>query len=184
MANGRTYIFRRNQYWRFEDVKYRAERHYPKLIRSYWRGVPDDIDEMLLWGHNWEIYFFKGSKYYRYHVKKDHVLYEYDISEGWPGVPDNIDAAFTHNDRKTYFFKGDNVYLFDNRLDKVAAGYPKKITDVFHGLPGNLDAAFRWYFDGISYFFKGPYFYKWNDSRKRVDGPYVSKYYWKNLCSV
>ena len=184
MANGKTYIFRRNQYWRFEDVKYRAERHYPKLIRSYWRGVPDDIDEMLLWGHNWQTYFFKGSKYYRYDDFKDQVSYDREISQGWPGVPNNIDAAFTHNDLKTYFFKGNVVYQFDKQANKVSSGYPKNTSDVFPGLPENLDTAFRWYHDRRSYFFKGRFFYRWNDSLNRVDGPYVSKYFWKNVCLV
>ena len=183
MGNGRTYIFRRDQYWRFDDSKYRTERNYPQPVKQ-WRGVPNDIDEMLLWGHNWETYFFKGSKYYRYDDHLDQVAYMREISHGWPGVPDNIDAAFTHNDLKTYFFKGDLVYMFNNTANKVAKGYPKKISDVFPGLSDNLDTAFRWYYDLKSYFFRGPYYYVWNDKLRRVDGPYLSYKRWRNVCFV
>ena len=184
MGNGRTYIFRGDQTWRFNDPKSRTDAGYPKQLDSQWYGVPNDIDEMLLWGHNWETYFFKGSRYYRYDNRQDKILYNRSISQGWRGIPDNIDAGFTHIDLKTYIFKGDLVYQFDNIADRVSAGYPKKISAVFSGIPDNLDTAFRWYWDGKAYFFKGHFYYIWNNSLNRADGPYLSKYFWKNVCFV
>ena len=74
-------------------------------------------------------------------------------------MPDDIDAALTHNNLKTYFFQGNLVYQFDNIADKVSTGYPKLVSAVFPGLPDNLDTAFRWYNDGTSYLFNGIDFY-------------------------
>ena len=37
------------------------------------------------------------------------------ISENWKGVPDFIDAAFSSQlDQKTYFIKGNKIYMFDD----------------------------------------------------------------------
>lgn len=51
------------------------------------------------------IYVFKGDKYWR--LEDDGVASGYPklISSTWPGLPSNIDAAFTYLNNKTYFFK-------------------------------------------------------------------------------
>ena len=50
------------------------------------------------------------------------------ISDAWIGVPDNIDAAFTSKNNRTYFFKGTGYYLFDDKMFEVFgfpfSGYP------------------------------------------------------------
>ena len=168
-------------YWRLDDTRRQTSPNYPQGI-SNWRGIPDQIDDVLLWGHNWQTYFFKGDKYYKYKDYEDVVQHIEYISAGWSGVPDNIDAAFTHSDYKTYFFKGNFVYQFDNTADRVASGYPKNITDVFPGLPNELDTAFRWYYDTISYFFKGLEFWYWDGNVGKAIGPYNIKDNWKNHC--
>ena len=77
------------------------------------------------------------------------------------------------------------MYLFDNINDQVAAGYPKLISREWPGLPDNLDSAFRWYYDGVSYFFKGDYYYWWDDNKDRVGGlEFIGNTKWKNLCEV
>ena len=183
MGNGKTYTFKNDKYWRFNDVKRRTEPNYPQPT-TLWRGIPQDIDEMLLWGHNWGTYFFKGDKYYKYNDNADAVHHINYISRGWRGVPDNIDAAFTHSDWKTYFFKGNLVYQFDNIADRVSSGYPKHISAVFPGVPDNLDTAFRWYHDGNSYFFKGLYFYEWSHTSRSAGRPQRIALKWQNHCFV
>ena len=183
MLNGRTYTFKGKNYWRFNDENRRTDPNYPQPAK-HWRGVPEGIDEMLLWGHNWVTYFFKGKIYYRYDDYKDHVLTIWSISQGWPGVPDNIDAAFTHSDLKTYFFKDHLVYQYDNIADHVSQGYPKNISEVFPGVPNNIDTAFRWYYNGKSYFFKGKYFYIWEDYIVKATGPWRISRQWQNHCFV
>lgn len=190
MGDGRSYIFKGDRFWRLNDYANETDRSYPKTISSNWIGVPDDIDEIFLWGHNWKTYFFKGDQYYRYHdvLKKVDSGYPKKISEGWPGLPsDGIDAGFTYSTTESYFFKGDKVYKFDGVNDQVDAHYSngKFISDVWPGLPNNIDSAFRWYWDGESYFFKGDSYYKWNATANIADGPFlIGDNAFKNICDV
>ena len=188
MYDYKTYIFKDKLFWEFDDYNARSAPGSPHKIKDSktWNGVPDDIDEILLWGGNWGIYFFKGSKYYRYDGVNKVIDpgYPRDISAGWQGIPNDIDAAFTISSDVTYFLKGDLVYKFDNFYDKLYGGFPQKISDHFPGVPNNVDAAFRWYYDGEVYFFKGEYYYRWDAAAGRAEGPYVTQLEWKNLCNV
>lgn len=60
------------------------------------------------------------------------------------GLPADIDGALPWGQTgKTYFFKGDVYYRydeFDHRMDK---GYPKPIKENWFGVPINIDAVFR-----------------------------------------
>ena len=85
----------------------------------------------------------------------------------------NYNAVFTYNyNKKTYFFKGNNVYLYDDEKMTVSDGYPKPINSVFKGIPNNIDAVFTWGKDKKTYFFKGKYYYKYNDKQKRAEKGY------------
>lgn len=114
------------------------------------------------------------------------LYYPKNISDGWPGLPgDGIDAGFTWSNTRSYFFKGDQVYLYDNIVDTVASGYPKLISDVWSGIPNNIDSAFRWYWDGVTYFFKDDSYYWWNDNTNVAHGPFlIGDTEWKNICDV
>lgn len=50
-------------------------------------------------------YVFKKDKYWK--LTEDGIAagYPKSISKSWPGLPSNIDAAFTYKNGKTYFFK-------------------------------------------------------------------------------
>ena len=52
--------------------------------------------------------------------------YPRSISADWDGLPSSLDAAFTWTNGKTYFFKGDKYYKFDDDKLEVAesAEYP------------------------------------------------------------
>ena len=63
-------------------------------------------------------------------------------------LPTNVDAVMTYNEfYKTYFFKGDMVWRFDEGTKTVDVNWPYPIAEIFPGIPANLDAAFR-YKDG------------------------------------
>lgn len=49
------------------------------------------------------------------------------ISRAWPGLPGNIDAAFTYKNGKTYFFKGSKYWRYNGQ--KVDGEYPKEISE-------------------------------------------------------
>lgn len=60
MGNGRSYIFKGDCFWCFNDFVVEVDCGYFKVIFLVWINVLDDIDEVFVWGYNWNIYFFKG----------------------------------------------------------------------------------------------------------------------------
>jgi len=75
------------------------------------------------------------------------------INESWHGLPANINAAFTHKNGKTYFFRGSYYWRYTDKTKDP--GYPKAIKEGFAGIPDNVDAALVWGGNGKIYFFKG-----------------------------
>lgn len=82
----------------------------------------------------------------RYWVFKDN-----NVEEGYPrpvsdfGLPPGgVDAAFTwaHND-KTYFFKDELYWRFDEHTRRMDPGHPAR-SPPWRGLPRTLDDAMRW----------------------------------------
>lgn len=82
----------------------------------------------------------------KYWVFKDN-----NVEEGYPrpitdfGLPvEAVDAAFVwqHND-KTYFFKDNQFWRYDDHLRHMDMGYPKD-SILWKGLPPHLDDAMRW----------------------------------------
>ena len=94
----------------------------------------------------------------------------------------------------SFIFQDDYVYKFDLLTkdswarsilphSQTDVGWPKKISDVFPGLPSNIDTAFTWSYDGRTYFFKGKYFYIWDPKKNIADGLYAVDQ-WQNICNV
>lgn len=96
---------------------------------------------------------FKGDKYWKVNEETVAPGYPKLIRTGWPGLPNNIDAAFTYKNGKSYFFKGKQYWRYVGR--KMDGAYPKDISEGFTGIPDNVDAAMVWSGNGKIYFFKG-----------------------------
>jgi matrix metalloproteinase-14 (membrane-inserted) len=60
---------------------------YPRLIKEYWQGVPNDLDTVFH-SSNGQTYFFKGNNYYRFNFTKEAVDdgYPHHIAEAWKGM--------------------------------------------------------------------------------------------------
>lgn len=141
--------------------------------------------------------FFRGGEYYRDSGGAPKILKigkNKNGNVGWNKLEvDKIDAGFLHTDGKVYLFRKDLVYRWDKLastpnlphypVGAVEMGWPKKISEVFPGVPDNIDTVFRWYHDGGVYFFKGKYFYIWNEKDKKAVGKYAT-HQWKNICDV
>jgi len=93
----------------------------------------------------------------------------YDVIEKKCEPKSIYDAAFTDPDGITYFFKGQFVYKYDYRTNKISPGFPKLISTVFNGVPSNINAVFVWAKDNNIYFFKGNMYYKYNTRDKKVE---------------
>ncbi|KAK7918796.1 hypothetical protein WMY93_010080 [Mugilogobius chulae] len=99
-----TYFMREGWYWLYENRNNRTRYGDPVSLQSGWRGLPlSGIDAFV---HVWsrrsdQVYFFKGSQFWRYDTDQDQVFrrdsdgqtYPRLISEGFPGVPSPIDTA-------------------------------------------------------------------------------------------
>ena len=76
----------------------------PILCRS--ASFDSSIDAMITAGSQKQTYVFKGDRYWRLTDTGVELGYPRSIRSNWPGVPDDIDAAFSwpQTDR-IYFFK-------------------------------------------------------------------------------
>ncbi|MFG7942901.1 hemopexin repeat-containing protein [Streptomyces cacaoi] len=133
------YLFKDDQYVRYDLEADKAVAGYPKSIAEGWTALPATfqlgIDAVVNHQSDPEIvWFFKDDQYVRYNVPEDKlVLGPKAINSGWNGLPDGfqrgIDAAVTHatDHNKVYLFKDDQYVRYDLEADKADSGYPKSI---------------------------------------------------------
>lgn len=117
LKNGSLFAFRGKYCYELDE--YAVRPGYPKLIQDVW-GIEGPIDAAFTRINcQGKTYLFKGSQYWRF---EDGVLdpdYPRSISEGFTGVPDNVDAAFAlpahnYNGReRVYFFKGQQYWEYE-----------------------------------------------------------------------
>jgi len=93
--------------------------------------------------------------------------YPKDIAN-WPGLPANLDTAFTWGKSEhLYFFKGSQYWKYDTRLSTIDSGYPKSIS-LWEDLPVGVEAALRWS-NGRTYVFKSGSYWRLSDRTGGVD---------------
>ncbi|KAL6047577.1 hypothetical protein STEG23_007688 [Scotinomys teguina] len=119
LKNGSLFAFRGQYCYELDETAVRPG--YPKLIRDVW-GIEGPIDAAFTRINcQGKTYLFKGSQYWRF---EDGILdpgYPQNISEGFIGIPDNVDAAFAlpahrYNGReRVYFFKGKQYWEYEFR---------------------------------------------------------------------
>jgi Matrixin/Hemopexin len=103
------YLFKNNNYWliRYSEAKgIEIPAGYPKQV-SDWGGIQGPIDSAFT-GLKGRTYIFKGKEYWKFDNMVKEGGYPRLIANGFPGIPDNIDAVFVWpGDNLTYFVKSE-----------------------------------------------------------------------------
>ncbi|XP_055475734.1 vitronectin [Psammomys obesus] len=117
LKNGSLFAFRGKYFYELDETAVRPG--YPKLIQDVW-GIEGPIDAAFTRINcQGKTYLFKGSQYWRF---EDGILdpdFPRNISEGFSGIPDNVDAALAlpahrYNGReRAYFFKGKQYWEYE-----------------------------------------------------------------------
>ncbi|XP_020491292.1 vitronectin b [Labrus bergylta] len=117
LKNGSIYAFRGEYFFELDDKSILPG--YPKLIQDVW-GITGPIDAAFTRINcQGKSYIFKGHQYWRFDGDVLDDDYPRDISVGFDGIPDNIDASFavpapSHRGKeKAYFFKGDKYHQYE-----------------------------------------------------------------------
>ncbi|XP_078662472.1 stromelysin-3-like [Branchiostoma floridae x Branchiostoma belcheri] len=63
-SNGKTYFFRGNKYWRYNEAEGRVDPNYPRAL-NIWRGLPSDGVDAAVQLDDGYAYFFKGQDFYK-----------------------------------------------------------------------------------------------------------------------
>ncbi|XP_045381343.1 vitronectin [Lemur catta] len=135
-CQGKTYLFKGSQYWRFEDGV--LDPDFPRNISEGFSGIPDNVDAALaLPAHSYSgrerVYFFKGNQYWEYQFQHQPSQEECEGS--------SLSAVFQHfallqRDSWEDIFE----LLFWGR-PLGGTRQPQFISRDWHGVPGRVDAA-------------------------------------------
>jgi hypothetical protein len=118
-SDGRIFFFSGNRYWEFRGNTVDTEMSTTAGRPLTDLGLPsivDHLDAAFVWGYNQRTYLVSGRHYWKLDEEGETVLqygYPRDMST-WTGVRLPVDAAFTHTDGRTYFFKGSEFWEFNN----------------------------------------------------------------------
>ncbi|XP_071479264.1 collagenase 3-like [Diadema antillarum] len=176
LIRGELFAFQGAKYWRLRFPQQLISRSTGELTELFWRAFPNDIDAAYERFYDQKIFFFKGTKYYKYDGLRMLPGYPKPIKDLDPNLPGNLDAVIGFRDYpKTYFIKGRKVWRYDEELKTVDAGYPVNIKRVFPGVPTPVSSAFL-HKDGAAYFLKGFEYYRYNDTLKRVEDGYPRRF--------
>ncbi|KAL7976070.1 hypothetical protein Chor_009748 [Crotalus horridus] len=116
LKNGSIFAFRGQYLYELDEKS--ARPGYPKLIREVW-GIDGPIDAAFTRVNcQGKTYLFQGSLYWRFHEGRLEADFPRNISQGFAGVPDHLDAAlalpaqnFLAGER-VYFFKGSRYWSY------------------------------------------------------------------------
>ena len=170
------YLFISNKFYKFTNKalnnRLKVLENYPKPIQSKWGRVPSLKSNT----NEFAIEADKCRDYNGDNDKCDNTTNcFYDRLSNTCEPLRVYDAVYVNQQSETFFFKGQFVYKYNSREQKIEAGFPKLATQLYPGFPNNIDAIFLWKKDFNTYIFKGNMYYKLDPATQKVDRGYPKK---------
>ncbi len=147
--NGKVYLTKGSQYFRWSNSGAQFDRGYPRPIKGNWGKLPsgfaEGFDAMAV--YNGKIYVTKGDRYIRYSDRNGSTVdagYPLPIKGNWGDLPPEFEHGFdsmaTLGNGKLYITKGaEYVRYSDSNATAIDPGYPAAI----EGNWGTLPPAFN-----------------------------------------
>lgn len=147
-----------------------------KRISTKFGKLPANIDAAMVYPFDDEVYFFKGSQFWKYDKQTQRIAkgYPRKINQEWKGVPDNLDGIFIEK-RKVYFVKGGLYFQYSHRNKKVKSGFPKNLDVKFPGAGKNPTAVFFWPYVNMTVLMQGADVNMYKNNKLTSDSPKMIK---------
>ncbi|KAF5303470.1 hypothetical protein FQA39_LY09933 [Lamprigera yunnana] len=139
------FIFKGQYFWRLKE-KQQIDPGYPATIQQMFPlprtvlkldAVYERPDGMIVLFSGNQVWVYNGREFIE---NSPQPLTKYDIKDGI----ENIDAALSWGKNgKTYIFKDDRFWRYNEETQKLDKGYPMHV-ERWRGVPQNLDAATTW----------------------------------------
>ncbi|XP_073493544.1 matrix metalloproteinase-18-like [Phyllobates terribilis] len=155
--DGSIYLFKGEYFWDLSHGKLpmAPKKKHPQLISAKWKELPASIDAAVRMQNpvaeqDGKIFFFKGDQYWKYDNDKVEPGYPKLIKEGFPGIPNSVDAAFTQpaiiakgskviREERIFFIKGKKFFLYDPVAGNSSS--PQMLQDDWIGVKLPITAA-------------------------------------------
>ncbi|KAK5644318.1 hypothetical protein RI129_005618 [Pyrocoelia pectoralis] len=158
------FVFKGEYFWRLKD-KNQIDPGYPARIQQMF-PLPESVHKIdaVYERPDAMIVLFTGNQFWVYNGNVFVEDSPQPLSKyGLPDDLDKIDAVINWpKNGKTYLFKNDRMWRFNENTKTLDAGYPMHIQR-WRGVPEYLDAAMSWT-DGKTYFFKGKLYWAFDDT--------------------
>ncbi|RAW97810.1 MULTISPECIES: fucose-binding lectin II [unclassified Photorhabdus] len=196
--NTNTYLFLDAENIKYHDDAQINKGDTPQPISKNWPSLPvafqRHIDDVI--NLNGYLYFFKGSQYLKFDIKKSQVIEgPKHIIEGWPGLrgtefENGIDAATEWVDTKrdvVCFFKGRDCIDYtvsSHTISKKTISARWGTTGNYSGFNSNLDAVILWrnIAGYLIYLFKDGNYIRYNTNSNTIDiGPTSTQSGWPGV---
>ncbi|XP_075220209.1 stromelysin-2-like [Lycorma delicatula] len=179
---GELFFFKNRQVWRLDEPGHIQE-GYPVTTDRFFRTPGEPLIEISAAYQrptDSNIVIFSGKDFWVYDGNQFIDESPQPISRyGLPDYVEKVDAAMVwQKNKKTYLFRGDRYWRYDEFNKSMDENYPRSMGN-FRNIPTDLDAAMTWK-DGITYFFKGKQYWGFNNTWKKADAdfPRSATSYW------
>jgi len=164
----RTYFIKDGLAYQF--VQAQSSARYPKPISTIWKGVPDSVRAGFQYSDGY-LYLFDDKVYYKVNTTTETVVAGYPqlMSSRFKGVPEDVASALTWYNDDVYFFKNESYWVWS---PTGAATKKKPISDWWRKRPELKRYVTLWHCNGLTYFFNGSSYWRFDDDKFQVDKGY------------